>query len=159
MRNKIKFSKTMFEKQLIRKSISDKGCWIWTGKRDSFGYGLFGKKIKRAHRVSWEYHNGSIPHKKFICHKCDNPPCFNPNHLFIGTAKTNAIDKELKNRHPRTSNWGTKSKTNKLSIKDVIKARELYKLGCSFIDISKNTNVCSSTIRRAILGISWKIIQ
>jgi hypothetical protein len=76
------------------------GCWEWTGCQDANGYGRFCLKGQRrlASRVSWMLHNGAIPEGLFVCHKCDNPPCVNPAHLFLGTAKDNMQDCKRKGR-------------------------------------------------------------
>jgi hypothetical protein len=75
---------------------SDDECWEWQGKFSKSGYGIFtlnGKEIK-AHRFSYTLKNGPIPaHSPFICHKCGNRKCVNPNHLYAGTGKTNAKDR------------------------------------------------------------------
>lgn len=81
------------------------GCWIWTGLKHATGYGYvsyLGRKYQ-AHRFVYETMSGEIPLGKILCHTCDNPECVNPAHMFIGTHATNAEDKVLKKRHPRSS--------------------------------------------------------
>jgi hypothetical protein len=81
------------------------GCWLWAASTDKDGYGIFrgiyeGVTHTKAHRYSWELHNKQhIPPKMLICHKCDNPRCVNPDHLFLGTVGDNMRDKIAKNRH------------------------------------------------------------
>jgi hypothetical protein len=80
------------------------GCWEWNGSRLPKGYGkVFGYgKLLYAHRVSFEHHNGPIPDGKMVLHTCDNPPCINPEHLFLGNHVTNAEDMVSKGRAPRS---------------------------------------------------------
>jgi hypothetical protein len=81
---------------------NENDCWIWTGLKSKKGYGsisLIGKKMMRAHRLSWElYNKREIPYWLLACHVCDNPSCVNPNHIFIGTHKDNARDSMKKGR-------------------------------------------------------------
>jgi hypothetical protein len=77
------------------------GCWVWTGARKSGGYGHFHHRdhgLIKAHRASWIVTNGEIPAGLIVCHKCDNPPCVNPSHLFLGTKKDNTRDMMAKGR-------------------------------------------------------------
>lgn len=91
--------------QYVEPMIDSRGCWEWTGYRLPYGYGLFTikerNKWKRrlAHRVSFSFFKHAIPEEIEVCHKCDNPSCVNPFHLFLGTRTDNARDSVLKNRH------------------------------------------------------------
>ncbi len=76
------------------------GCWTWSGSKNSHGYGQLrsNKKLIAAHRVSWELHYGGIPEGMCVLHYCDNTECTNPNHLYLGTLKTNSQDMMKKGR-------------------------------------------------------------
>jgi hypothetical protein len=78
------------------------GCWPWMGARERNGYGQLGNRILRkhlkAHRVAYELAVGPIPEGFLVCHACDNPPCCNPSHLFVGTGADNTHDMIAKGR-------------------------------------------------------------
>lgn len=96
------------------------GCWEWIGPTYR-GYGRLwhnGKTI-RAHRASWLIHRGDIPSGMFVCHRCDNPKCVKPDHLFLGTHQDNMNDKVQKGRCARLDRSGEKSGSAKLTAADV----------------------------------------
>ena len=88
-------------------SFFSEGCWIWTaGKRGNNGYGGFRvskDSIKLAHNISYELYIGEIPKGMKVLHKCDNPLCVNPNHLFLGTQLDNIKDRDMKGRQRNKS--------------------------------------------------------
>ena len=76
-------------------------CWLWTGARNEYGYGNvhFAGRYHKAHRVAYGLTVGPIPNGLFVCHTCDNPPCVNPAHLWLGTNADNLQDMRDKGRY------------------------------------------------------------
>ena len=88
-------------------TVTESGCWEWNGRRNEYGYGLFNLKRRgyvnyRAHRAMYERFVGPIPDGMVIRHKCDNPPCVNPDHLEVGTDADNVQDMIKRGRHYRS---------------------------------------------------------
>ena len=105
------------------------GCWNWNKSKDKDGYGKFWWEggPERAHRISWLIFRGFIPEQMLVCHRCDNPSCVNPAHLFIGTASNNTQDAWSKGRvkpFPLPNRIGTKhSKKTKAKMSAAAKER------------------------------------
>lgn len=142
---------TIKDRLLAKITITENGCWEFTGqrKKDQFAYGLIwkGNKAVRAHRVSYEEHIGPIPDGIDVLHKCDNPPCVNPDHLFLGTRGENCTDAASKNRFPLND----KHHNTKLSVEDVklIKAAR----GMTNNELARHFKVSQPTISRIRAGL------
>lgn len=133
------------------------GCWVWSGFREAQGYGRLsftrGRRVQ-AHRLAWELTNGPIPGGMEVCHRCDNPPCCNPEHLWLGTTRDNQHDKIAKNRQAR----GERNGRAKLS---AVQAREIirrYHAGESQRSLAKAFGLAMSSIQRIRSGEYWKDI-
>jgi len=113
------------------------GCWLWTGATERYGHGQINKnntgfKSRKAHRVSWQIHNGDIPKGMQINHKCHVSSCVNPNHLYVGTQKENVHDCIMAGRNYIPSSIGSMGEKNynsKISDNDRKEICEWYKEG------------------------------
>jgi hypothetical protein len=133
-------------------------CWIWTGTiQKANGYGVIsesGKKGRRwyAHRYSYTLSNGSIPEGQVVCHRCDNPACVNPDHLFLGTCRDNMRDATTKNRMVH----GERHHSAKLNEELVMEIRARYAAGgCSYKGLAREYGVFDQAIKYAIIGKTW----
>jgi hypothetical protein len=147
----------------VARSIEEQ-CWEWTGGRNHRGYGNFradGRTV-RAHRFAWEQVNGSIPAGLMICHRCDNPSCCNPAHLFVGTAKDNVRDMIAKGRDVRPPHGGANhcrgsaSHLAKLTEEQVIQIRRRYQAGERPRFLSAEFGVGTQMIWNIGTGRWWK---
>lgn len=107
-------------------------CWNWTGALTSGGYGNCKEngRVVRAHRKAWELVNGPIPAGMWVLHHCDNRRCVNPAHLFLGTARDNAVDCVRKGRMYRVPKnrlrRGERAKSAKFTMDQVRQMRQMY---------------------------------
>lgn len=136
------------------------GCWLWTGAKNEKGYGVIGRGGRgsgneKAHRVSWMIHFGPIPDGLFVCHKCDNPACVNPDHLFLGTNDDNVQDMVSKNRNARGE-----TSYAKLTEEQVIDIRQRHKqreVSCQ--DLANEYGVSRSEVQLIVSGKRWEHVE
>lgn len=134
------------------------GCWIWIGRRDKDGYGVFNAKRMpmRAHRVSFVYHGGSVSLlKPFVLHSCHNPSCVNPAHLRAGSHQENEDDKIAAGRQCRGSalHCGKLTESKVAIIKRLLASNTETKQA-----IADMFNVRRQSISKISKGITWKHI-
>lgn len=132
------------------------GCWLWFGALSSSGYGTVQHGSTRAssHVVAWELTHGPVPPGMCVLHRCDNRPCGNPDHLFIGTRAENSADMVKKGRQWRPR--GEKQASAKLSLAQVNEIRALRSAtGLSYSKIGRRFGVAESTVEHIINGRSW----
>lgn len=149
------------QRLFYRVSNKESGCWVWMGAKTPKGYGNFGGSSKDGrwavycHRVSWEKHFGPIPDGLCVLHRCDNPPCVNPDHLFLGTKAENNADCWLKGRYNRGENrWSAKLKEVEIPA-----IRALIALGFSTVRIGRLFSVDQMTIQAIKKGKTWKHVK
>lgn len=136
----------------------DTRCWSWLGRKNDSGYGQFniGDKGITISRYSYILHYGLIPSGMLVCHKCDNPECTNPDHLFLGSTKDNTRDSINKGRFA----WGEKSGMAKLTCDNVIEIRILWKSGLHDLkQLSDRFNVHKVTISSVVNNKSWRSVN
>lgn len=148
-------------------------CWIAKGYKLPHGYIRIyeGKNLVYAHRLSYEKSTGKIPKGMCVCHKCDNPPCYRPSHLFLGTQAENLKDMQKKGRgalgdkngsrkHPERLPRGINHVNSKLNPKKVKMIRKLWKSGLYRMkDIGLKFGVNPVTVFHVIHRNVWKHVK
>lgn len=135
-------------------------CWVWRGLVTKDGYGrisIYGKTVL-THRLSWVLHFGEIPKELGVLHKCDNPSCVNPDHLFLGTFQENMRDKINKKRHT----FGSIVEQSDLTERDILEIRRRYESRSSGSNgsksLSKEFNISQVSINDIVTRKTWKHI-
>lgn len=134
------------------------GCWLWTASHDRDGYGnvQIDYKLHRAHRAMYELVVGGIPEGMQVLHRCDNPACVRPGHLWLGTNDENMLDKKNKMRAPH-GDGHVKSKLNSTLVREM---RAEYVRGYSSIsDIAHKYKISISAASNAINGKTWATVK
>lgn len=151
-----KFTKEQYlkkvEKDLLEKKVDRNGCWEWPGQLDYHGYGRrsFGQyeknKKELVHRISFQIFRGEIG-KKHVLHTCDNTKCYNPDHLYLGTAKDNMRDLKKRGR-PANS---------KINMKIANEIRKDYENGMEHKELMKKYKLSSPSIYLITRNKTWNL--
>lgn len=146
-------------------------CWLWTASLNATGYGQIGsgrgahatrERVRPllAHRVSWELHHGEPPPDNLcVCHRCDNPRCVNPGHLFLGTMGDNMRDKVAKGRARSGALRGEDHGNAVLTQAQADSIRARIAAGEKKIDLRREFGVSRNTIRRVAGGKTYQVTE
>lgn len=144
---------------ILARTKPEGDCIVWLGERIWNGYGRvgFGSKRQLVHRVVFEHEYGPIPDGMLVCHSCDNRPCCNPAHLFLGTHAENSQDASRKGRVFRP--LGERAPAAKLLETDIPKIRRLHAAGVSYRTIGDAFGVTPDCIGKIATGKNWSHVR
>jgi hypothetical protein len=132
----------------VRKSRRPDACWEWRGAHSDNGYGALRTEprgpVIKAHRVAYLLEVGPIPDGLYVCHRCDNPRCVRPDHLFIGTQAENRRDAARKGRAARKLTWP-----------DVRAMRAAYAAGVRGYEIARRRRMSAGVVYKILRGVIW----
>lgn len=146
--------------RFFKKVNKTDSCWLWTGvltRKNGYGRFRFKRGFKCVHRISWTLANGAIPIGMRVLHRCDNPPCLRPDHLYIGTQRDNMRDCVAKGRRPDTR--GENGPLVKLTWQQVEEIRRARLNGATTVALAAKYNVVQGTIGHITKGRTWKIYE
>lgn len=137
-------------------SAGPDGCWIWTGYRNSKGYGSLnmgpGRSPWRAHRFAFVMFVRPLREGEIVMHICDNPPCVNPNHLRAGTPAENSADMSAKGRSKHCER-GTAAKLTNDQVREILRRSEA---GESRTSLARAFGVRPQSVGKIVLGRRWQ---
>lgn len=146
-------------------------CWLWTGARLGNGYGRLTDhgRLRLAHRIAYELTKGAIPSGMIVCHRCDNPSCVRPDHLFLGTYADNSQDMVQKgralvgdrnpaHRNPENQARGEHNGNALLTFEQVQEVRNLKAQGMINREIAARLGISKSTVGQIVRGETWRHI-
>lgn len=143
------------EKAFWQKVRKTNGCWLWTASKDKNGYGWFRYSHGyTAHRASWHFAYGEIPRGLCVCHKCDNPSCIRPDHLFLATNQENTADRQRKGR----GNYAFGSSHYKAKLNEKIVAK-IISSKLSNSDLGKKFGLPTKYVWQIRRGNVWKHVN
>lgn len=149
-------SRTSLVDRMTAQTMRTEGCWEWIGHIGQRGYGQVKDKYKTklAHRVAYELANGPVPEGMRVCHRCDNPVCVNPAHLFLGTDADNMQDKAAKGRcNPERGEKHHAAKLTEMQALDILVSTLKGK------DLALMYGVSPATISDIKTGRKWGHLQ
>ena len=156
----------------VDRSAGPDACWVWTGsRRGSYGRFFLQGRTFKANRIAFELCKGPIPDGMFVCHRCDNPLCVNPSHLFAGTPRENTQDAVRKGRiaagdrhgshvHPDAWARGERQGSSKLTADQVRIIRRSYAPGeVTLAELAKRFGVSEQTISYIVNNKRWQHVS
>ncbi len=136
---------------------NEHGCLEWVGSKHAFGYGVFKTRIL-AHRFSYQHFIGKIGDGLSVLHKCDNPSCVHPDHLFLGTQEDNLKDMTDKKRGRYPGSPGERNHKHKLTETDVGEIKSRLQMGDKQKNIAKKYSIHPSQVSRINTNTTWRNI-
>lgn len=143
----------------VDRSNGPDACWEWTAYRDPFGYGSIhiASKTPRAHRVAWTLTNEAIPENMNVLHRCDNPSCCNPAHLFLGTDADNNRDRSAKHRSSYApANTGSQNARAKLTEAQVLLIRQRHANGVTGAQLGREFGITGGNVSEIVRRKIWR---
>jgi len=148
----------------VDKSTGPNGCWIWARapvQGTKYGAVRWAGKTQRAHRVAWQITLGEVPGNMCVLHKCDNPLCVNPGHLFLGTRADNAADRDAKGRQAcgdilsqaKQGELNSQAKLNESGVREI---RSLVAKGVAQAEIARRRGVSQAAVWNIVNGRTWR---